>query len=87
MLLSTPGIEVNKTNALGETPLFLAAMQGNAPCVQLLLRHPATDTQKKDKNGRTPLQMALIAGNAECVSLLRNTTTPQLPDTQQKRQP
>ena len=56
---------------LGETPLFLAAMQGNTSCVKLLLEHPAINPRIKDKNGKTPLQIATSSGYEDCADLLR----------------
>lgn len=51
------------------TPLFMAARQGHAPLVDLLLKAGA-DAREANGNGTTVLMMAAAAGSAEAVELL-----------------
>ena len=59
------------TNSVGETPLFLAAMQGFDDCVRLLLHAPGIQPDKADIHGKTPLHIAVEKRHDECIRLLR----------------
>jgi uncharacterized protein len=51
------------------TPLFLAAREGNADVVRLLLQHGA-DPKAVSTTGSTPLMLAAAAGNVEAVTAI-----------------
>lgn len=69
-LLSTPDVNVNMTNAKGQTPLCLAASSKYIAIVKLLLRGKAR-VQIGDRRGLTPLDRARIAGAKDVVLLLK----------------
>lgn len=55
-------LDVNCSDALGQTPLYLAAQSGNETLISLLLRYdPAVDRPESTKNW-TPLVIASLAG-------------------------
>ena len=64
-----PGVDVNKADKDGSTPLYEAASLGRTECVKLLIASGA-DVNKADKEGRTPLYWAAVGDHAECVELL-----------------
>ena len=69
LLLSTPEIEVDAQNSVGQTPLHIACSRGNWSVVRLLLRsgaNPAT----ADRRGSTPGQLAHKRGMPIPVDLL-----------------
>ncbi len=74
LLLAAPGIDVNKANNNGWTPLFKAIADNSNPTerVRLLLAAPGIDVNKPNKDGQTPLSIAEKKGLTECVRLLRN---------------
>jgi len=61
LLLSTPGIEIDAQNSIGQTPLHVACSRGNWPVVRLLLEAGA-NSSIKDRRGLTPGQLALKRG-------------------------
>jgi ankyrin repeat protein len=67
-LLALPGISVNATDVWGNTPLQLAAGDGNLEMVRMLLKAGA------DANGRggamSPLSVAALHGQTQVVQLL-----------------
>ena len=70
LLLAQDGIEINKENSDGETPLFMACFYGHAEAVKLLLAHPGIDINIASSKGTTPLVMACQKGHVEAVKLL-----------------
>ena len=66
------GADVNWTNEAESknTPLHMAATNGHADCVRLLLAATGSDVNKANANGETPLSCAAKEGHAECVNLL-----------------
>ncbi len=70
LLLSAPGIDVNKVDRYGMTALNWAAYQGFDDCVQLLLDVPGINVNKADNDGETPLHRALRQGSTRCLGLL-----------------
>ena len=53
-----PDVDVNVIDEEGRTPLFLAAWNGEADIVKVLLENAKTDINKPDRMGWTPLQAA-----------------------------
>ncbi len=65
-LLAMPGINVNATNDVGETPLMMAALRQNIGAMNALIKQGASI----NKTGWTPLHYAGTGGSAEAVQLL-----------------
>lgn len=57
LLLKAPGIEVDATNSVGQTPLHVACARGNWTAVRLLLQAGA-NVDIADRRGYTPGQVA-----------------------------
>ncbi|KPV74228.1 uncharacterized protein RHOBADRAFT_37206 [Rhodotorula graminis WP1] len=58
LLLSTPGLQVNATDAeSGWSALHRALYAGNIPAARLLLQRDDTDTRLKDREGLTPFDV------------------------------
>jgi len=78
------GADVNPKTRLGDqTPLFMAAKNGNAAIVELLLKSGAA-ANAKSSNGTTPLMMAAASGSAPAVQvLLDHGADPNLKDVNQ----
>ena len=69
-LLIDSGADLNKVNNFGETPLHVAAKEGNEAMAQLLLIRGA-ETEMIDQHGRTPLKWALMKGHKDVVQLFK----------------
>ena len=69
-LLAASGIDVNKPNEVGETPLHWASSACYTEVVNLLLAAPGIHVQQANKNGATPLYYASFNGHKEVVKLL-----------------
>ena len=67
VLLIPAGVEVQAKEKAGETPLHVAAGEGDAVKVKVLLEAGA-EVEAKDKAGWTPLRYA--AGNFNIVTML-----------------
>jgi hypothetical protein len=65
--LLAEGVEVDCRNGVGQTPLMLAAVRGEAGAVRLLLEHGADPTARESEHGRTAL---FYADNLDCLKLL-----------------
>eukprot|EP00038_Savillea_parva_P018572 m.24312 g.24312 ORF g.24312 m.24312 type:complete len:465 (+) comp4152_c0_seq1:395-1789(+) len=68
-LLETVGVPVNATKPDGATALFLAAQEGYAHLVTLLLNYGA-DIDAPDEDGISPLYIACYQGHEEVVNTL-----------------
>jgi ankyrin repeat protein len=69
-LLIAAGADMKAKTRLGDnTPLLLAAKNGNAAMIQPMLDAKA-DVNYANSNGTTPLMMAATSGNADAVKLL-----------------
>lgn len=77
----TPPI-INKRNAVGHTPLYLACLANNPECVRELLRSGA-DITITGVSGDTPLQAAIEASNALCAKEIMDMYPNQLYDKKQ----
>ena len=63
------GVNVNTANRNGDTLLHMAALRGNMPMVELLLRHEA-NASATSVDGLSPRDVAAKFGNQNIVSLL-----------------
>ncbi|KAK2767575.1 hypothetical protein FQN54_003733 [Arachnomyces sp. PD_36] len=69
-MLLARGVDANKTDDGGRTPLHRAAHENNEEIVELLLHYPGIRVHCVDEHGRTPLWEAANGGNAEITLLL-----------------
>ena len=72
-LLSTaPGLDVNEGIASGNTPLYIAALNGNQEMVRLLLNAPGIDVNRANYDGGVPLHAAagVAGGGQEILGML-----------------
>ncbi len=79
ILLSAPGIDVNRQDKTGKTPLHWAAEMGHIECVKLLLAAPGIDPNLQNRAKKTPHQMAEEKQHRECADIIRKALTPQQP--------
>lgn len=63
------GTDVNQTDPAGDTPLHVAARQGEVAIAEILLGGGAR-LEVQDRQGHTPLQVALRSGKVEVAQLL-----------------
>ena len=68
-LLLTSGAEPSLANVELNTPLMLAASQGQEKIVKLLLQHDA-DVTRKNFNGNSALMLAVGNSHASCTKML-----------------
>jgi hypothetical protein len=64
------GADANATDALGRTPLFVAACQGHTQTVLSLVLDFDADVDTADENGRTPVFAAAANGHTQTVLAL-----------------
>lgn len=69
-LLKKGGINLNKRDALGNTPLYYTSLKGAKDIVTLLLREGA-DPSLANNNSETPLHCAARNGNKEIMLQLK----------------
>ena len=72
-LLKGNVIDANATVEDGQMPLSLAAENGNATVVKLLLDIGHADVDSKDSDGQTPLSLAASNGHEAVVKLLQSS--------------
>ena len=65
-----PKADPNKTDDLGQTPLFRAAASGHLDVVKYLAEEAKADPNKADNDGRTPIDGAASNGHNDVVSYL-----------------
>jgi len=70
ILLGQPVIDVNKSNAKGETAIQKTASMGYINALKLLLAQTAIDVNQADKKGRTALMGAISGRELESIRLL-----------------
>ncbi len=70
ILLGQPEIDVNKSNAKGETALQKTASMGHINALKLLLAQTAIDVNQADEEGRTALMGAISGRELESIRLL-----------------
>jgi len=66
------GLDINKKNNLGLTPLMSAVKRENAEVIKLLLKHNA-DIKIKDNKNMTALDYAYESKNNDIIDLLKKT--------------
>lgn len=71
-LLMYSGVDLQKTDNFGSTPLHLACLSGNIHCVRILCEKRGLNLEPKDQNGKTPIMLAYSHQNNEVVKLLHN---------------
>jgi len=72
MLLTRNGVNPNTVDTVyGETPLSLAAKNGNEGIVKILLERSDVDPGTVNEYGQTPLSWALENGHEQIAKLLR----------------
>ena len=69
-LLSSPGADVNATNARGSTPLLEAARYGHDDVCRVLIAAGA-NLKAKDNDGKTALMLAVQGDHDEVVRVLK----------------
>jgi ankyrin repeat protein len=69
MVEFVPRLNLNKGDKYGRTPLLMAARNGHANIVALLMKHHA-NASIPDTSGNTPLHYAAAYGWLECVHIL-----------------
>ncbi len=69
-LLMYSGVDLQKTDNFGSTPLHLACLSGNLMCVRLLCEKNNFDLEPKDKNQKTPLMLAQSHRHNDVVKML-----------------
>lgn len=74
--LDNNGINLDKQDIKGRTPLFVACLSGNYHCVDLLLKNNA-DPTIANQIGESPLQIAKSKNFVDIVDLFEKNTTNQ----------
>ncbi|OQS04579.1 ankyrin repeat protein [Thraustotheca clavata] len=69
LTLISAGADVNQSNLVRETALFVAAMQGHNEIVSMLISAPA-EINKADDDGKIPLYTAAYYGNIDVLKTL-----------------
>ena len=69
-LLSSPGADVNATDARGNTPLLEAARYGHDDICRVLIASGA-NLKAKDKDGKTALMLAVQGDHDQVVRVLK----------------
>src|SRR5207245_760614 len=64
------GAEMGARSKSGSTALMLAAQQGDASCIRILLRAGAKPNEVMGKSGLTPLTIASAMAQAEAIAVL-----------------
>lgn len=64
------GIDLQKPDNFGSTPLHLACLSGNTQSVKILSEKSKIELEPRDKNGKTPLVLAKSHRHSEIVQIL-----------------
>ncbi|GLB02594.1 hypothetical protein AtubIFM57258_003952 [Aspergillus tubingensis] len=70
VLVACPGIELNRRDILGHTPLGIAAKRGHASVVAILAGTPGVELCQLDKNGQSALEIARQYGHEDVINVL-----------------
>lgn len=73
-LLTDAGMNVNKADHRGNTPLHYAAKNGNIACVKRLLEAPGIDISKTNNMQKTPLDEAISGGHTDVANILKEAS-------------
>ncbi|KAF4519782.1 hypothetical protein B566_EDAN009032 [Ephemera danica] len=69
-LLMYSGVDLQKPDNFGSTPLHLACLSGNVNCVKMLCEKSKIELEPRDKNGKTPLMLAKSHRHNDVVTVL-----------------
>jgi ankyrin repeat protein len=69
-VLGAPGVELNRTDDLGETALHAAVRHGNEAIAAALIADRRIDPNARSTIGRTPLSLAAFEGDSRAAALL-----------------
>ena len=70
VLAGVPGVDWNRKNGGGQTPLFWALANGNSSSVRNILAIPGVDYTVTDNDGDTLAHATVYGESVECVELL-----------------
>lgn len=70
ILLSTPGVDVNRKNGTGNSALHLAVKTESAECLQAILSKSGVNLNDKNNDGNTALHLAAEQADGKCLRLL-----------------
>ena len=70
ILLSTPGVDVNRKNGTGNSALHLAVKTESAECLQAILSKSGGNLNEKNNDGITALHLAAEQADGKCLRLL-----------------
>lgn len=70
ILLSTPGVDVNRKTCTGDSALHLAVKTESAECLQAVLSMPDIKLNDKNNDGNTALHLAADQADEKCLRLL-----------------
>lgn len=68
------GVNLQKPDNFGSTPLHLACLSGSSSCVKILCEKSKVELEPRDKNGKTPLMLAKSHRHADIVHILAAET-------------
>lgn len=72
------GAAVNSIQVYSESPIHVAAVQGDVNCLKLLLDNQADVRVLYGAERRNPLHLAAFEGNVDCIRLLLHTSKAQV---------
>ncbi|WP_213992183.1 ankyrin repeat domain-containing protein [Sodalis sp. dw_96] len=67
LLLSSPGLHINRRNEAGKTAFHIAVVKGNEMIVDAFLQKRLIDNDITDNEGMTPLMLAKKSGNQNII--------------------
>lgn len=70
ILLSTPGVDVNRKTCIGDSALHLAVKTESAECLQAVLSKADVNLNAKNNDGNSALHIAAEQADGKCLRLL-----------------
>lgn len=70
ILLSTPGVDVNRKTGTGDSALHLAVKTESAECLQAILSKSGVNLNDNNNDGNTALHLAADQADGKCLRLL-----------------